>query len=491
MKKYIAIGLAIVLCGSMLGCKKDTSLQNDTVEATPDVNESLTENTVSSQFSSPQDEAPLIGEMLPPGETASAELPSPVVPPQVPSSSGNTGSSGTTFPNESGSGLPPADGNTGTAIPPAVPEPPVPGEVPPQPPVSPAPSPAPESPVTPPSAPPALTPPITAPVNPAPTSCTHQYQTAGQASATCELAGYQALVCIKCGYSQQQVFPPYGHDYAAADCVTAQRCKTCGKTEGTALGHSYKDGSCTRCRLQDPNQRNVRIYIKDNKNQPVSGVTVEAYGGGNFLGSCTSDKDGIVTFSMGTYKGSYELVLKQIPQGYRPRKETYNYSSDSSSIVLDTVSIVTPDDHSQAAYKVGSAMGTFTLTDTDSVEYTLSQLLEDKQLLILNFWYCGCSPCKAEFPYFNGVYEKYRDQIEILALNPMDTEEDIRSLRDSMGISFPMLRDTVGLNEGFSVSSYPVTVFIDQTGRITVIRRNTGYASQAELETLVRQMLGL
>lgn len=41
------------------------------------------------------------------------------------------------------------------------------------------------------------------------------------------------------------------HTYADADCVTPKTCTICGSTRGSALGHDYQEGLCTRCGQTD------------------------------------------------------------------------------------------------------------------------------------------------------------------------------------------------------------------------------------------------
>lgn len=41
---------------------------------------------------------------------------------------------------------------------------------------------------------------------------------------------------------------PHIHSYSAATCTSPKTCRICGKTEGTAAGHSYDTaGTCTKC----------------------------------------------------------------------------------------------------------------------------------------------------------------------------------------------------------------------------------------------------
>lgn len=54
------------------------------------------------------------------------------------------------------------------------------------------------------------------------------------------------------------------HSFSEATCTEPGKCD-CGATEGTALGHDYKDGVCTRCGEKDPDYRMTSILEKQGK----------------------------------------------------------------------------------------------------------------------------------------------------------------------------------------------------------------------------------
>ena len=46
--------------------------------------------------------------------------------------------------------------------------------------------------------------------------------------------------------------PAHSHSFSAATCTAPQKC-SCGATNGSALGHNYVNGVCSRCKAKDPN----------------------------------------------------------------------------------------------------------------------------------------------------------------------------------------------------------------------------------------------
>lgn len=65
--------------------------------------------------------------------------------------------------------------------------------------------------------------------------------------ATCTENGSMQQTCSKCGEVKTQAIKATGHNMSAATCTKAKTCNTCGKTEGSSLGHINVDGYCSRC----------------------------------------------------------------------------------------------------------------------------------------------------------------------------------------------------------------------------------------------------
>lgn len=306
-------------------------------------------------------------------------------------------------------------------------------------------------------------PPQTAP--PEATICNHQYDNGYSQAATCLQAGFQNQTCSKCGSSNQILSP--------------------------ALGHRFSAGRCSRCGAADPNPRTVTILVKDSENNRIPGVSVDIFTNGDAPASSgVTDNQGRVSLTIGFWWESYQVTLPHIPDGYRASKDLYRFTADNGNIVLESVPLIDTTDHSRAAYRIGDQMGDFTVTDTDGKTHQLSGLLQEKELVILNFWYCSCVPCKAEFPYFEAVYQHYGERIEILAMNHIDPDlQEIRQVKATMGLSFPFVQEALGMDGGFDIRSYPVTVFIGKNGTILNIQKDVGFQSEAELLEMVAQML--
>ena len=118
---------------------------------------------------------------------------------------------------------------------------------------------------------------------------------------------------------------------------------------------------------------------------------------------------------------------------------------------------------------LGSRMPELTVTTAQGETLLLSEILQRKKVVVLNFWFADCIWCIREFPVMEVAYQKYRQDVEILALNPYDPVAQIDTFQQEHSLSFPMASCNRDLTLAFGVTGYPTSVVIDRDGRICLI----------------------
>ncbi len=131
--------------------------------------------------------------------------------------------------------------------------------------------------------------------------------------------------------------------------------------------------------------------------------------------------------------------------------------------------------------KEGFVLPDFSVETANHGTLTLSELLKDRELVLINLWASWCGPCMMEFPYLQEAYTEYSDRVEILALS-VGTDDSlavIRGVAKDKGLSFPMGRDEdYNLATTFNVTGIPTSLLVDRSR--TVVRISIGAMSSAQ-----------
>jgi peroxiredoxin len=115
---------------------------------------------------------------------------------------------------------------------------------------------------------------------------------------------------------------------------------------------------------------------------------------------------------------------------------------------------------------VGRPAPDVTLLDLRNNHVSLSNLRG--KVVVLNFWYVACPPCKLEMPALEQVYQA--DQGRGLVVVGVNVSDDARTISDyltQLGISYPVWRD-VGQRATvqYRLTDTPTSFFVDRHGVI-------------------------
>jgi len=115
---------------------------------------------------------------------------------------------------------------------------------------------------------------------------------------------------------------------------------------------------------------------------------------------------------------------------------------------------------------VGMQVEDFQLADLDGKTQSLSQYRG--KVVLVNFWATWCKPCTTEMPAMQASFDKFRDKgFVVLAINELEDDARVREHIKQYGHTFPVLMDRNNkVANQFGVFGLPVSVFIDQEGRV-------------------------
>jgi cytochrome c biogenesis protein CcmG, thiol:disulfide interchange protein DsbE len=122
-----------------------------------------------------------------------------------------------------------------------------------------------------------------------------------------------------------------------------------------------------------------------------------------------------------------------------------------------------------AAPLVGHIAPDVSLVDLSNNEVTLSSLRG--KVVVLNFWYAACEPCRYEMPNFERAYhaDAARGMV-VLGVNIVDDAQTTSAFVAQLGIDYPIVRDR-GQRAvlTYQVTHTPTTFVIDRRGVIRAV----------------------
>lgn len=106
----------------------------------------------------------------------------------------------------------------------------------------------------------------------------------------------------------------------------------------------------------------------------------------------------------------------------------------------------------------------FSLEDVDGNKHDLSQL--KGKVVVLNFWFIGCAPCKKEMPHLNTLVKEFKGKdVVFLAfeVNNNDASKVKAVTKNNFDyVQIPTTRKD--LPQLYKISTYPTSYVIDQKG---------------------------
>ncbi len=115
----------------------------------------------------------------------------------------------------------------------------------------------------------------------------------------------------------------------------------------------------------------------------------------------------------------------------------------------------------------------FQTTDINNNAIDLQKLIG--RVIVLNFWFIGCEPCRKEMPELKTITQSYTNADEIVFLSiALDTDVALRKFILTHDFGFIVGKMNKEITDKYAIHSFPTNFVIDKNG--TVIYGKSGYS---------------
>ena len=141
-------------------------------------------------------------------------------------------------------------------------------------------------------------------------------------------------------------------------------------------------------------------------------------------------------------------------------------------------------------FKTGSKLSNFRFTDLQGNRYNLKEL--NGKVVVLNFWFINCGPCRQEIPDLNKLVLKYKENPNVLFLAvALDSRADVKEFLKKTPFLYNITENGSYLTQSYGVKGYPTHVVLDQNAIIKFhtagLALNTIYWIEKSIESTLKQ----
>ncbi len=213
------------------------------------------------------------------------------------------------------------------------------------------------------------------------------------------------------------------------------------------------------------------VVVQSAGNLPLEGISVEVYEDNtmkNLVNVATTTAEGKVTMNL-PVSDNYAIKLSNVKKGYQVQ-ESYTFTGGTTTITL-TSGLIEGESMSGASFELGDVMYDFEVTTPDGEAVKLSDMLAEKDMVLLNVFYTTCSPCNAEMPYMQEAYSQFEEKVGIIAISPYGSDNDakVQAFKEEHGLTFPVAKVANGWGTLAVDAAYPTSYVIDRYGVVCLV----------------------
>jgi thiol-disulfide isomerase/thioredoxin len=167
----------------------------------------------------------------------------------------------------------------------------------------------------------------------------------------------------------------------------------------------------------------------------------------------------------------YATWISLLPKGYI-LKSTNPADPNSERVLVkmpkeewEAMMTRLPPPRPSAAFKTGQVFLPFRAKDIRGVSWNLAEA--KGKIIVLNFWFINCGPCRREMPELNELANSFagNGNVQFISI-ALDKAEELESFLATTPFSYAVIGDGRDIANSYGIRSYPTNVIIGPDGKV-------------------------
>jgi thiol-disulfide isomerase/thioredoxin len=129
----------------------------------------------------------------------------------------------------------------------------------------------------------------------------------------------------------------------------------------------------------------------------------------------------------------------------------------------------------------------FIVTTIDDEKFDLASLRG--KVVVLNFWFIGCAPCRVEIPGLNQLVSEFKGKDVIFIAFANDSAPELQTFLKEKPFTYRIVADAGKTADAYDVSAYPTHLIIGKDGQIVARLSGGSDHRHEELRPLIERAL--
>lgn len=121
--------------------------------------------------------------------------------------------------------------------------------------------------------------------------------------------------------------------------------------------------------------------------------------------------------------------------------------------------------HESPYFTTGAPFKPFKERDMNGKKFDIKALAG--KVIVLNFWFINCPPCRMEIPELNKIVDKYKDNSDVVFVAmALDDASALQDFLKTTPYQYNIIDNARYIAEKYGIKTYPTNVVVDKAGNV-------------------------